>query len=298
MSKKPIWIKWWPKDALDGTMTLAPMEELAYRRILDLIYSTGDNLPDDDKRLAWMTKTGSKWPAIKKTLISLDKIAVVDGQISNAKCRDILRETDQLFAQKSEAGTASAAKRKSLKTQKSRPTGVGTNNPTDVPTHQNPDISPNGDSPPDPPQNSPLDLPADPQPDELQIALAEYNQTAKQVGWPVAAKFDEDRRRKLRQRLNDAGGLAGWRQALIKASASNHCRGQNSRGWVLSLDFLLQASSFTKLMEGNYDNRRPIAAQPAVNRREYDPDESRRRTLEAFPDLVGRDCGAFTGPGH
>jgi len=89
MSKKPIWIKWWPKDALDATMTLAPVEELAYRRILDLIYSTGDNLPDDDKRLAWMTKTGSKWPKVKQSLLAQGKIALVNGHITPAQSSNV-----------------------------------------------------------------------------------------------------------------------------------------------------------------------------------------------------------------
>jgi hypothetical protein len=79
---KPVWIKWCPKDALDGMNTLGPWEELAYRRILDLIYSTGDNLPDDDRKLGWMTKTGSRWPAIKNALIDAGKIKIVDRSIT------------------------------------------------------------------------------------------------------------------------------------------------------------------------------------------------------------------------
>ena len=285
----------WTDAYLGDTTHLTTIEHGAYLLLLMSMWRTPDcSLPNDDKLLArYVRLTSGQWARIKPVLLPFFR--VVDGRITQGRLSD-----EHNFVRQRRLKASNSINTRWLKTKETADTSVSPENydrntPTPTPT---PIESPDGDSPPDPPKTLPLDSPSGQQPDELQIALAEYNQTAKQVGWPIAAKFDEDRRRKLRQRLNDVGGLDGWRQALLKASASNHCRGQNSRGWVLSLDFLLQASSFTKLMEGNYDNRRPVAANPAVNRREYDPDESRRRTLEAFPDLVGRDCGAFTGPGH
>ena len=85
--KKPISIDWCPKDALDGMQQLGPWEELAYRRILDLIYVTDDQLYDD-KRLGWMTKTGNRWPRIKKTLVGKGKIYLEGGLIRNKKCSE------------------------------------------------------------------------------------------------------------------------------------------------------------------------------------------------------------------
>ncbi|MEW5728288.1 MAG: DUF1376 domain-containing protein, partial [Pseudomonadota bacterium] len=137
---KPIWIKWCPKDALDGMMTLGPWEELAYRRILDLIYSTGDNLPDDDKKLGWMTKTGSRWPRIKEVLLAEGKIEVYEGRITNPRCAETLAESARFFEQKSEAGTASAQKRNALKNNNTASTGVATSAPTREPSNQIPDI--------------------------------------------------------------------------------------------------------------------------------------------------------------
>ncbi len=84
MARSPVWIRWFPKDALDGMAQLAPMEELAYRRILDLIITTGDALRDDDRALAWMTKTGRQWRAIKARLIEVGKIAVDGDFVRNA----------------------------------------------------------------------------------------------------------------------------------------------------------------------------------------------------------------------
>ena len=140
---KPVWIKWFPKDSLDGMLTLGPWEELAYRRIIDLIYATGDNLPDDDKKLAWMTKTGGRWKKIKQTLIDSDKIEVIDGRITNPRCQKTLQECEGFFDQKRGAGHASAQKRKSLKDNKTGSTDdatrVDTHDATREPTNQKPD---------------------------------------------------------------------------------------------------------------------------------------------------------------
>jgi len=89
-------------------------------------------------------------------------------------------------------------------------------------------------------------------------AVANYNKVAKSVGWPSVQKMTPARRSALRMRLKECGGIDGWRQALERAANSNHLTGQNSRGWVASFDFLTNLSSFTKLMEGNYDNRAQI----------------------------------------
>lgn len=113
-----------PKDALDGMQALKPLEELAYRRIIDLIYVTDNNLDDDDERMGWMTKTGKKWKIIKQELIRLGKIEASGGKITNPKCSHTLEETHQFIAQKSQAGVASAEKRKSMKSNDTTPTDV------------------------------------------------------------------------------------------------------------------------------------------------------------------------------
>ena len=104
--KKPLFVQWCAKDALDGMQALTPMEELAYRRLIDLIYATEDNLPDDDKRLAWMTKVGRRWPGIKRALIAQNKIDVVDGRVTIRRCRDELFKAEKNIAQKRAARAA------------------------------------------------------------------------------------------------------------------------------------------------------------------------------------------------
>jgi uncharacterized protein YdaU (DUF1376 family) len=123
---KPRYIDWCAKNALDGVMNLSPIEELAYRRIMDMIYATDDDLEDNDEVLKWSTKAGSKWPKVKKRLLELRKIEVVDGRITNAVCREKLEESWARIAQSSHAGKISAEKRKQQKTLNTASTGVGT----------------------------------------------------------------------------------------------------------------------------------------------------------------------------
>lgn len=95
--------------------------------------------------------------------------------------------------------------------------------------------------------------------DEL-AAIQAYNAVAEESGWPIAQRSTEKRRRAITRRLQDCGGIDGWHTAMAKARASPFLRGEKGRGkdhtgWAPDLDFFLQESSFTKLMEGKYDDR-------------------------------------------
>jgi uncharacterized protein YdaU (DUF1376 family) len=133
-----LFVEYCAKDFLDGTNNLDAWEELAYRRLVDLIYSTNDSVKDDNKKLAWATKTGSRWPKIKEALIEAGKIEVVDGRITNARCRKELEKTAKKIEQKRIAGKASAEARKEtdkpLKNNETTSTAVGTGVPTADPT--------------------------------------------------------------------------------------------------------------------------------------------------------------------
>lgn len=108
---KPLYIDWYPQAALDGMNQLSALEELAYRRILDMIFVTDDNLIDDDKVLSWSTKTGKAWKKVKAKLIALGKIEVKEGKIRNRKAGLSLSQSRHRIEQKSVAGKASATAR-------------------------------------------------------------------------------------------------------------------------------------------------------------------------------------------
>jgi hypothetical protein len=96
--------------------------------------------------------------------------------------------------------------------------------------------------------------------DPLAVAFEAYNAAASRTGWPVAKILSPDRRQGLLDRLKDAGGLEGWRQAMARAERSAFLRGERGRGpghehWRPDLDFFLIPKRFRRLVEGNYDDR-------------------------------------------
>lgn len=91
-------------------------------------------------------------------------------------------------------------------------------------------------------------------------AVEAYNATAKRYGWPEARRITKPRERSILARLSESGGIEGWREAMARAAQSDFLTGRAKRsngheGWSPDLDFFLQASSFTKLLEGKYDNK-------------------------------------------
>jgi biotin operon repressor len=90
---------------------------------------------------------------------------------------------------------------------------------------------------------------------EEKLAFDAFNDLASELGLPKAQTFNASRKAKIKQRLNECGGLIGWMDALAKIRGSPFLCGDNDRGWKANLDFVLQQSSFTRLMEGSYDRQ-------------------------------------------
>jgi uncharacterized protein YdaU (DUF1376 family) len=147
-------------------------------------------------------------------------------------------------------------------------TGVVENNP-DFPTDSakllktngyvesrgNADNHASGNAPTPTPTPTVLDGTPNGVPTGAASAVELYNATAREVGWPLCQNLTDRRRSALNVRLRECGGLDGWKVALEKARASPLLTGDNDRGWKADFDFLVQAKSFTRLMEGSYDRR-------------------------------------------
>ena len=89
-------------DMLNGTMTLSIEEELAYRRIVDLIYSTGNKL-EDNGRMAWMTKLGDQWEQTRNKLVEKKKIQLEKGYIRVERCTDEINKALNNYHKKQKA---------------------------------------------------------------------------------------------------------------------------------------------------------------------------------------------------
>lgn len=109
-------------------------------------------------------------------------------------------------------------------------------------------------------------------PDDETIAFREWNDLARRLDLPVATKLTDSRRKRLQRRLAE-GGIDAWRQALAAVEGSKWLRGISNpkeRGWRADFDFMVQAKSFQKMIEGGYDQDapRPRPDQtPALRRR-------------------------------
>lgn len=49
-----------------------------------------------------------------------------------------------------------------------------------------------------------------------------------------------------------------WIEVVKKLSESNFCTGKNDRGWIADFDFLLKPETFSRTLEGRYDNRQAM----------------------------------------
>ncbi len=83
--QKVLFVEYCADDFLGGTVNMEPLTELVYRRICDMIYSTNDDLLDNES-LQYSTKSGTKWKKIRQELIDLNKIYIHNGRIRNKKC--------------------------------------------------------------------------------------------------------------------------------------------------------------------------------------------------------------------
>ena len=79
---------------------------------------------------------------------------------------------------------------------------------------------------------------------------------------PKVQKLTDDRRNKIRLRLNELSGnseewLPKTKELFERVNASDFLRGDNSSDWTATFDWLFTNSkNWVKVMEGNYDNKR------------------------------------------
>lgn len=90
--------------------------------------------------------------------------------------------------------------------------------------------------------------------DDANKAVLAWNAMASEIGLPTVQRMTEQRKKRLAARLRDCGGIDGWNTAIGKIRGSPFCRGETGT-WRADFDFVLQESSFVKLMEGKYDGR-------------------------------------------
>lgn len=140
----------------------------------------------------------------------------------------------------------------------------------------------NGAGAPDEPELIPDDdltppLILDRSPEAAAVRL--WNETADAVNaelghaeWPRVQKLTPDRKRQVRKRLNDSGGIEGFRIALGKARADPWARGETARpaehaNWRFNFDHFVKEKTFTQIMEKPDDDPSRRKAQRSADNR-------------------------------
>jgi hypothetical protein len=117
-------------------------------------------------------------------------------------------------------------------------------------------------------------------------AVEAWNEIAAPLSLPICQKVTNRRRKLIQLRLRDAGGIDGFRAALAKIRGSPFLCGDNDRGWRADIDFILQESSFVKLVEGKYDGSsksKSMAAGFDLIDRAIEDQERRLAQAEEWP---------------
>ena len=226
-------------------LTLA--EHGAYLKLLLLCWETpGCTIPNERE---WIQRrlscSDEEYETIVQTIIS-EYFKPKRDRLQNCRLTAEYETIKNKFEKRSLAGQKGGRPRKSLKNNKPDKSNA-------LSKQKQNGLYPEPEPEPEP--YSKKEAPLSPM--DLDQALSLYNEMAARSKLPVAQKMNSARSSKMRARLKDAGGLQGWVVALDEVENSTFLTGCNPRGWKADLDFMLQESSFTKIMEGSYRRTKP-----------------------------------------
>lgn len=83
-------------------------------------------------------------------------------------------------------------------------------------------------------------------------AVSEWNLSCETTKLSKVQALNDKRRKSIKERLKECGGIEGWKIALSKIQESDFLMGRNDRGWKPNIDFFLRQDKFIKLMEDGY----------------------------------------------
>lgn len=85
---------------------------------------------------------------------------------------------------------------------------------------------------------------------------------------PPAKKLNPSRERRIKA-IWDRLPEAEWIEVVRKLSLSDFCNGKNDRGWKADFDFFIKPETWSRVLEGRYDNRQKqndLFMTPAMQR--------------------------------
>lgn len=94
---------------------------------------------------------------------------------------------------------------------------------------------------------------------DLRWAFTAWDAMASRVGLKPAGELSDRRKRLLRARLTDVGGVDGWLEALRRIESSRLLRGEKT-DFKATIEFPLRPDKLRKIMDGEYDDHQKPAA--------------------------------------
>jgi len=226
-------------DYASHTRHLSLLEDLAYRRLLDLYYLKDGEIYGDEAEVA--RQIGMRDHSREVTQVLQDFFSIgEDDRWTHDRCDAEIEHFRQKSEKASNAGKASAKRRSNERSTDVQQTFNQPITNNQEPTTTNQDKSPKGD------MSSSDDL-------TVKDVIEAWNDLAVDRGLPKVSKVTEARRRQVQARIKEYPDAGDWSKALSAIDKSKFLCGDNDRGWRANFDFLLQPSTFIKLLEGTYD---------------------------------------------
>lgn len=97
---------------------------------------------------------------------------------------------------------------------------------------------------------------------------------------PKVVKLTESRKKSINARFKEGITLEMFKEAFTKAQNSNFLTGNNDRGFKADIDFLINANSLAKTLEGKYDNRK-------LNSNNQNKDDDKKNNNE-YSDIASK----------
>jgi uncharacterized protein YdaU (DUF1376 family) len=119
------WYRRFPDNFIAGTVGLTLEEKGAYSLVLDLMYVRGGPVPDEPRYIAGVCNCSvRKWNAIRERLISLGKIHVVNGYLTNERAEKEIENAAKDAEERAENGAKGGIKSAENRTKSSKNNGV------------------------------------------------------------------------------------------------------------------------------------------------------------------------------
>ena len=114
-----------------------------------------------------------------------------------------------------------------------------------------------------------------------------YNETC--VSFPRLQKLSDARKKAIKARLRQYS-MEDFERLFQMAEASSFLKGQNTRNWSASFDWLIKDANMAKVLDGNYQDRQPESqgSRPSHETEEEEPESLLDAVIErlVLPDDV------------